>query len=50
MQKDVATTLIENAQASIEQEKQAALAEIKKSVADLSYWDCRICYQKRISF
>ena len=34
--KVVATTLIENAQASIEQEKQAALAEIKKSVADLS--------------
>jgi F-type H+-transporting ATPase subunit b len=34
--KGVATTLIENAQASIEQEKQAALAEIKKSVADLS--------------
>jgi len=34
--KGVATTLIENAQASIEQEKQAALAEIKKSVAELS--------------
>ena len=34
--KVVATTLIENAQASIEQEKQAALAEFKKSVADLS--------------
>jgi F-type H+-transporting ATPase subunit b len=34
--KEVATKLIENAQASIEQEKQAALAEIKKQVADLS--------------
>ena len=34
--KGVATTLIENAQASIEQEKQAAIAEIKKNVADLS--------------
>ena len=34
--KGVATTLIENAQASIEQEKQAALAELKKQVADLS--------------
>lgn len=34
--KEVTTKLIENAQASIEQEKQAALAEIKKQVADLS--------------
>ena len=34
--KDVATTLIENAQASIEQEKQAALADLKKQVAELS--------------
>jgi F-type H+-transporting ATPase subunit b len=34
--KAVATTLIENAQASIQQEKQAALAEIKKNVAELS--------------
>lgn len=34
--KEVATKLIVNAQASIEQEKQAALAELKKQVADLS--------------
>jgi F-type H+-transporting ATPase subunit b len=34
--KEVTTKLIENAQASIQQEKQAALAEIKKSVAELS--------------
>lgn len=34
--KEVAAKLIENAQASIEQEKQAALAELKKQVADLS--------------
>jgi F-type H+-transporting ATPase subunit b len=33
---EVTTKLIETAQASIQQEKQAALAEIKKSVADLS--------------
>ena len=34
--KEVTSKLIENAQASIEQEKQAALAELKKQVADLS--------------
>ena len=34
--KEVAAILIQNAQASIQQEKQAALAEIKKSVAELS--------------
>ena len=34
--KQVTSTLIENAQASIEQEKQAALAELKKQVDDLS--------------
>lgn len=34
--KEVAAKLIVNAQASIEQEKQAALAELKKQVADLS--------------
>lgn len=34
--KEVAAKLIGNAQASIEQEKQAALAELKKQVADLS--------------
>ncbi|UAM97652.1 F0F1 ATP synthase subunit B [Polaribacter litorisediminis] len=34
--KEVTTKLIETAQASIQQEKQAALAEIKKSVAHLS--------------
>ncbi|APG65969.1 ATP synthase F0 subunit B [Tenacibaculum todarodis] len=34
--KEVTSKLIESAQASIEQEKQAALAEIKKNVADLS--------------
>lgn len=34
--KEVTSKLIENAQASIEQEKQAALAELKKQVAELS--------------
>ena len=34
--KEVTTKLIQNAQASIEQEKQAALAELKMQVADLS--------------
>ena len=34
--KEVATKLIENAQASIEQEKQAALSELKNQVAELS--------------
>jgi len=34
--KEVTSKLIESAQASIEQEKQAALAELKKQVADLS--------------
>ena len=34
--KEVTTKLIENAQAAIAQEKQAALAEIKKNVAELS--------------
>lgn len=34
--KEVTAKLIENAQASIQQEKQAAIAELKKSVADLS--------------
>ena len=34
--KEVTTKLIENAQASIQQEKQAALAELKKNVAELS--------------
>ena len=34
--KEVATKLIENAQASIEQEKQAALSELKHQVAELS--------------
>jgi len=34
--KEVTSKLIENAQASIEQEKQAAIAELKKQVADLS--------------
>ena len=34
--KEVTSKLIENAQTSIEQEKQAALAELKKQVADLS--------------
>ncbi len=34
--KEVTSKLIASAQASIEQEKQAALAEIKKNVADLS--------------
>ncbi|TVZ56339.1 ATP synthase F0 subcomplex B subunit [Lutibacter sp. Hel_I_33_5] len=34
--KEVTTSLIEKAQASIQQEKQAALAELKKQVADLS--------------
>lgn len=34
--KEVAAKLIENAQASIEQEKQAALSELKNQVAELS--------------
>ena len=34
--KEVTSKLIENAQVSIEQEKQTALAELKKQVADLS--------------
>ena len=34
--KEVTSKLIEKAQASIQQEKQAALAELKKQVADLS--------------
>lgn len=34
--KEVTQTLIENAQAAIAQEKQAAIAELKKNVADLS--------------
>lgn len=34
--KEVSAKLIQNAQASIEQEKQAAIAELKKQVADLS--------------
>jgi F-type H+-transporting ATPase subunit b len=34
--KEVTTKLIENAQASIQQEKQAAIAELKKNVAELS--------------
>tara|TARA_B100000795_G_scaffold221573_1_gene176269 strand:+ start:2437 stop:2931 length:495 start_codon:yes stop_codon:yes gene_type:complete len=34
--KEVTSKLIENAHTSIEQEKQAALAELKKQVADLS--------------
>jgi len=47
--KQVTSTLIENAQASIEQEKQAALAELKKQVADLSIGVAETVIKKELS-
>ena len=47
--KDVTTKLIENAQASIQQEKQAALAEIKKNVAELSISIAESVIKKELS-
>jgi|TARA_R110002126_G_scaffold291693_1_gene455350 F-type H+-transporting ATPase subunit b len=47
--KDVTTKLIENAQASIQQEKQAALAEIKKNVAELSIGIAESVIKKELS-
>ncbi|MGJ8744354.1 F0F1 ATP synthase subunit B [Polaribacter sp.] len=47
--KEVTTKLIENAQASIIQEKQAALAEIKKSVAELSIGIAESVIKKELS-
>ncbi|WP_299058997.1 F0F1 ATP synthase subunit B [uncultured Polaribacter sp.] len=47
--KEVTTKLIENAQASIQQEKQAALAEIKKSVAELSIGIAESVIKKELS-
>ncbi|MDG1245179.1 MAG: F0F1 ATP synthase subunit B [Polaribacter sp.] len=47
--KEVTSKLIENAQASIQQEKQAALAEIKKSVAELSIGIAESVIKKELS-
>ncbi len=47
--KEVTTKLIENAQASIQQEKQAALAEIKKNVAELSIGIAESVLKKELS-
>ncbi len=47
--KEVTTKLIENAQAAIAQEKQAALAEIKKNVAELSIGIAESVIKKEIS-
>ena len=47
--KEVATKLIENAQASIEQEKQAALAHLKKQVAELSIGIAEKVVQKELA-
>jgi F-type H+-transporting ATPase subunit b len=47
--KEVTSTLIEKAQASIQQEKQAALAEIKKSVAELSISIAESVIKKELS-
>ena len=47
--KEVTTKLIENAQASIQQEKQAALAEIKKSFAELSIGIAESVIKKELS-
>ncbi|SDS49965.1 ATP synthase F0 subcomplex B subunit [Polaribacter sp. KT25b] len=47
--KEVTATLIEKAQASIQQEKQAALAEIKKSVAELSISIAESVIKKELS-
>ena len=47
--KEVTTKLIENAQAAIHQEKQAALAEIKKNVAELSIGIAESVIKKELS-
>jgi len=48
-EKELTTKLLENAQASIQQEKQAALAEIKKSVAELSIGIAESVIKKELS-
>ena len=45
-----ATKMIENAKASIEQEKQAALAHFKKASSRFINRYCRNCCKERISF
>ena len=47
--KEVTTKLIETAQASIQQEKQAALAELKKNVAELSIGIAESVIKKELS-
>jgi F-type H+-transporting ATPase subunit b len=47
--KEVTSKLIEKAQASIQQEKQAALAEIKKNVAELSIGIAESVIKKELS-
>ncbi|APZ45763.1 ATP synthase F0 subunit B [Polaribacter reichenbachii] len=47
--KEVTSKLIENAQASIQQEKQAALAELKKNVAELSIGIAESVIKKELS-
>ncbi len=47
--KEVTSKLIENAQASIQQEKQAALAELKKNVAELSIGIAESVIRKELS-
>jgi F-type H+-transporting ATPase subunit b len=47
--KEVATKLIQNAQASIEQEKQAALSELKNQVAELSIGIAESVVKKELS-
>jgi F-type H+-transporting ATPase subunit b len=47
--KEVTSALIEKAQASIEQEKQAAIAELKKQVADLSIEIAESILKKELS-
>ncbi|MDD7915451.1 F0F1 ATP synthase subunit B [Polaribacter ponticola] len=47
--KEVTSSLIEKAQASIQQEKQAALAELKKNVAELSIGIAESVIKKELS-
>ena len=47
--KEVTSALIEKAQASIQQEKQAAIAELKKQVADLSIGIAESVLKKELS-
>lgn len=47
--KEVATKLIENAQASINQEKQAAISELKNQVAELSIGIAETVIKKELS-